>query len=355
MPAPVCVGSSVILWFRTASYPYRLCPIGGTLLRRGAFFGTAWEKFLAYANLAALLYGRFQTALLLAKAKTMTVIGKEDLQYHVFRGIDEQRWLWCNTGSSRKFATFRNILPTLPDEQTQINFIGSAGDTALREAFKAYLLWKELAAKYSRPIHADSKILDFGCGWGRTLRFFMKDVPSVSLTGVDVMPLAIELSKKTNPWCNFELTNSMPPTHFTDNSFDLVYLYSVFSHLSEEAHDRWLTEFHRVIKPGGLLIATTWPREYIERCERARTCGDKHGTHPGLLLAFKETQAALQRYDRGEYCHSPVGGGEALSGSFYGETCIPAEYVRKHWTDRFNFREFISDERCPQNVIVAQK
>jgi len=29
----------------------------------------------------------------------MTVIGKEELQYHVFRGI-----LWCNTGSSRKFA-----------------------------------------------------------------------------------------------------------------------------------------------------------------------------------------------------------------------------------------------------------
>lgn len=310
---------------------------------------------MAYANPVAHLYGRFQTALLLAKAKAMTVVGKKELQYHVFRGIDERRWLWYNTGSSRKFATFRDILPTLPDEQTQINFIGSAGDRALEEAFNAYLLWKELAAKNGSPIDANSKILDFGCGWGRTLRFFMKDVLSSNLTGIDVMPLAIELSKKTNPWCNFEMITVLPPTHFADNSFDLVYLYSVFSHLSEEAHDRWLSEFHRIMKPGGILIATTWKREYIERCERARSGGDKSGTHPGSLLAFKDTHAVLQQYDRGEYCHSPVGGGEALSGSFYGETCIPAEYVKKHWTDRFNFREFISDERCPQNVIVSQK
>jgi SAM-dependent methyltransferase len=303
----------------------------------------------------ARLYGRLQTAYLLAKAKAMTVLGTADLQHRVFRGIDERRWLWCNTGSSRKFATFRNILPTLPDEQTQINFIGSAGDVALEEAFNAYLLWKEMAAKYGRPVGSESKVLDFGCGWGRTLRFFLKDVPSRNLTGIDVMPFAVELSRKTNPWCNFEMTSALPPTHFSDNSFDLVYLYSVFSHLSEEAHDRWLTEFRRILNPGGILIATTWPRDYIERCDRARNTADKRGTHPGSTHAFMDTGEALRQYDRGEYCHSPVGGGTALPGSFYGETCIPAEYVRTHWTDRFSFREFISDERCSQNVIVAQK
>jgi 2-polyprenyl-3-methyl-5-hydroxy-6-metoxy-1,4-benzoquinol methylase len=281
-----------------------------------------------HANPAARLYGRLQTAYVLAKAKAMTVLGKTDLQYHVFRGIDDRRWLWYNTGSLRKFSTFADVLPTLPDEQTQIRFIGSAGDPALREAFGAYSLVKELAAKYGRPIGADSKILDFGCGWGRTLRFFMKDVRPSNLTGIDVMPLAIELSKKTNPWCNFALTAALPPTRFADNSFDLVYLYSVFSHLSEEAHDLWLTEFHRILKPQGMLIATTWQRDYIERCKRARD-GDKRGTHQGSLPAFMDTAAALLQYDRGEYCHSPVGGGDELSTNFYGETCIPEDYVKR--------------------------
>ena len=298
-------------------------------------------------------YAHAQTALLLAKAKTLALTGKKDLPNRVFGGVDDERWLWYNTASSRRFATFRSILPTLPDEQTQIDFIGSAGDAALGEAFNTYVLIKTLAAKHGRPIDRTTKILDFGCGWGRTLRFFMKDVPAAQLTGIDVMPRAIELSKANNPWCNFELSAALPPTRFADESFDLIYLYSVFSHLSEEAHLLWLAEFQRILTRGGILIATTWPREYIEKCERARN-GDTRSTHPGSLLSFTDTAESLRRYDRGEFCHSPVGGGEALPGSFYGESCIPADYVKKNWTRFFEFRDFISSGR-EQAVIVARK
>ena len=299
-------------------------------------------------------YAHAQTALLLAKAKALALAGKEDLPNRVFGRVDDDRWLWYNTASSRRFATFRNILPTLPDEETQIAFIGSAGDAALGEAFNTYVLIKNLAAKHGRPIGRTSTILDFGCGWGRTLRFFMKDVPTAQLTGIDVMPRAIELSKANNPWCNFELTTALPPTRFADESFDLIYLYSVFSHLSEEAHLLWLAEFQRIMKPGGILIATTWPRDYIERCERARS-GDTRSTHPRSLLAFTDTPEALRRYAAGEFCHSPVGGGDALPGSFYGETCIPVEYVKNNWTRFFEFREFIASERGDQSVIVVRK
>jgi hypothetical protein len=48
-----------------------------------------------------------------------------------------------------------------------------------------------------------------------------------------------------------------------------------------------------------------------------------------------------------------VGGGEALPGSFYGETCIPAEYVKK--TGRVVwFPRISSGESRPQNVIVVR-
>jgi SAM-dependent methyltransferase len=299
-------------------------------------------------------YAHAQTAWLLAKARALKLAGKKDLPNRVFGRVDDDRWLWYNTVSSRRFATFRNILPTLPDEQTQIGFIGSAGDAALGEAFHTYVLIKNLAAKHGRPIGRTSTILDFGCGWGRTLRFFMKDVPTAQLTGVDVMPRAIELSKANNPWCNFELTRPLPQTRFADETFDLIYLYSVFSHLSEEAHLLWLGEFQRLLKRGGILIATTWPRDYIERCERARK-GDTRSIHPGSLVSFMDTAEALRQYDRGEFCHSPVGGGEALPGSFYGETCIPADYVKKNWTRFLEFCEFVSSEHGEQNVIVMRK
>jgi SAM-dependent methyltransferase len=275
-------------------------------------------------------------------------------QHKIFSRLDDYNWWWCNTTGYREYEVLRKILPSLPDEATQIAFIGRAGDCALAEAFGAYLLWREMLTKYRDALSPDSRVLDFGCGWGRTLRFFMRDVQRDNLHGVDCMPAAIELCRKTNPWNRFTLINPLPPADLPSSHFDLVYLFSVFSHLSEAAHDQWLTEFRRVLRPGGLLIATTWPRVYIERCERARQ-GDTRGTHPGSLGAFIGTAGWLARYDRGEYCHSAVGGGTALSSAFYGETCIPEAFVHRRWQDRFLFREYISDvNRCHQNVIVVQ-
>ena len=153
------------------------------------------------------------------------------------------------------------------------------------------------------------------------------------------------------PDATFELTNSLPPTRFADNSFDLLNLYSVFSHLSEEAHDCWLTEFRRITTPGGFASQRPGRANVQRLLQTACSCGDKQvaPTLDRYLRSRKRRQRSTSMIE-GEPCYSPMGGGEALPGSFYGETCIPADYVKKHWTDRFSFREFISDERCAQNV-----
>jgi hypothetical protein len=72
------------------------------------------------------------------------------------------------------------------------------------------------------------------------------------------------------------------------------------------------------------------------------------------LLAFTDMREALRQYDAGEFCHSAIGGGGALLGSFYGETCIPANYVKTNWKRFFEFRAFISAPG-EQSVIVARK
>ena len=221
----------------------------------------------------------------LTRVQSAARLGNTDLHHRVFSSVTDAEWLWFNTEGYRRFETLRKVLPGLPDEEIQTAFVGAAGDAALGEGFIAYRLWKDLAAKFGRPLNAGSHVLDFGCGWGRVFRFFMRDVPRANLYGLDCMPFAIDLCKKTNPWGQFRLISPLPPCDLPSNTFDLVYLYSVFSHLSEEAEDLWLTEFNRIMRPGGVLIATTWPRDYIERCERARH-GDPTGTHPQSHLAF---------------------------------------------------------------------
>ena len=47
----------------------------------------------------------------------------------------------------------------------------------------------------------------------------------------------------------------LPPLDEADDSFDLIYAVSVFSHLTDE-WPGWLSELHRLLKDDGILIAT---------------------------------------------------------------------------------------------------
>jgi SAM-dependent methyltransferase len=48
-----------------------------------------------------------------------------------------------------------------------------------------------------------------------------------------------------------------PPLPFAeDNSFDLVYAFSVFTHIPAEHQEAWLLEMKRILKPGGFLVCT---------------------------------------------------------------------------------------------------
>jgi ubiquinone/menaquinone biosynthesis C-methylase UbiE len=226
----------------------------------------------------------------------------------------------------------------------------------LREAFSAYTLFKQIVQNHLEDSSRLNTVLDFGCGWGRIIRFFLKDIEPSDLWGIDCAAEVIEICKQTNKWCKFELIDPFPPTSFPDGTFDLIYCYSVFSHLSEEAHRKWLVEFRRILRPGGLLIATTWHREFIMRCAELRKQENRPVWLSGQARSFLDTAQVLSDYDSGKYLHSPVGGGGILDPSFFGETCIPKGYVLSHWTKHFKFLDFIDDRNlCSQNVIVVKK
>jgi SAM-dependent methyltransferase len=290
----------------------------------------------------------------LAAARTTAKLSQPIEHHRMFGQVSDYQWFWLNTVGYRRFSFLRELLPGLPDPTLQRGWVGKSGDRALREGFHVYRACKLLCEKYDVPIRPESRVLDFGCGWGRVLRFFMRDVLPGNLYGVDVMPFSIQVCQATNSWGQFTLIDGQPPTSLPSGSFDLIYLVSVFSHLPEKTTDAWVSEFHRLLKPGGLLVTTTWPRSYIEDCERCRT-GEVANAHEGALLAFKGTAEWQGRYDRGEFCHSPTGGGKMLDAAVYGETCIPEAYARTKWADRFEIREYIQGHPWVyQDIIVAQ-
>jgi SAM-dependent methyltransferase len=109
-------------------------------------------------------------------------------------------------------------------------------------------------------LDGSSRVLDFGCGCGRVLVYF-KGATRCEMTGSDIDGEAIA-------WCKANLADfgafirngAEPPLPLADSSVDLVYSISVFTHLPEKMQFQWLTELHRVVKPGGLLLSGVLPK-----------------------------------------------------------------------------------------------
>jgi SAM-dependent methyltransferase len=60
-------------------------------------------------------------------------------------------------------------------------------------------------------------------------------------------------------------TELEPPLPYADCSFDLVYAFSIFTHLSVDLADRWIAELVRILKPGGYAWFTIHGERYRER------------------------------------------------------------------------------------------
>jgi SAM-dependent methyltransferase len=319
-----------------------------------SFGDTTVLKATGSTVLSLFMIGLTHAAHLATLDERLAAAAPGDSPARIFAGVSDDFWFWAMTDGYRSDARLARLLPAYPAEDIQYRFTGAAGDDTMREAFGFYQLVQRLVAEHGlRPTAA---VLEFGCGWGRMIRLFLREIEPRNLWGIDCMPAAIDICTATNPYCQFRLTEPLPPCSLADDSFDLVYAYSVFSHLSEDAHARWLSEFRRILRPGGLLIATTRSREFILECAAARARHEARDWAQGTVFAFPDTAASLARYDRGEFMYEPIGGGDVLDKSFFGETCIPRGYVERKWTESFGLVGYLDDRRlCQQNVIVVRK
>jgi SAM-dependent methyltransferase len=272
----------------------------------------------------------------------------------LFSAADDDFWLWALTVGCRESAELEEMLPDLPSEDVQIKTNANAGDAALRDGFHVYRLVRQIYEIHSGDLASARAVLDFGCGWGRVIRFFLKDLEPDLLWGVDIWDGLIDICRQTNRWSNFKLSKPFPPIDFADGEFDLTFAYSVFSHLSEDAARQWVEELTRILRPGGLLIATTRGRDFIEQCAEAHG-GEQHRFSEYLSVIFEDTASWLDRFDRGQFCFdSSAFYGEQQS--WFGEASIPEDHVRKHWTGKLEVLDYIDDRGIDlQNVIVARR
>ena len=265
--------------------------------------------------------------------------------------LTDDEWLEVLVSGAHQDRLHGVELPGMAPDDVQMRFNANSGESNLRSAFVFYRAVKRYVAACGRTLTADSRVLDFGCGWGRLTRFFLKDVRGDNLCGVDVDRLAIATSRATMPFGSYTQIPPTAPTSYPSGCFDLIYAYSVFSHLPEPLHLGWIEEFARLLTPGGVLVVTTLRRSFLEDCRRLREASTyEHAWQRAAAESFPDTLQSLAEYDRGGYLYSP------RPDSLYGMAVISPGYVTREWTRFLEFRDFVAEpDQIFQSVIAMQK
>lgn len=102
---------------------------------------------------------------------------------------------------------------------------------------------------------ARGRALDFGCGIGRLTQALAARFDET--VGVDIAPRMIELARELNTRgdrCSYVLNDRDDLGVFEDASFDFVYTVITLQHMEPRFSKRYLAEFVRILRPGGLLI-----------------------------------------------------------------------------------------------------
>jgi ubiquinone/menaquinone biosynthesis C-methylase UbiE len=144
------------------------------------------------------------------------------------------------------------------------------------------------------PADAVARVLEVGCGAGRMLRHVHRLLDAPVCWGVDISAAHITWCQQhLTPPLFFATTTTAPHLPFEDNSFDLVYCGSLFTHISDLA-DAWFLEVQRVLRPGGCAYITIHDEHIIRWLLSEEGRNDRWmASLSEMLLRFDATTSLL--------------------------------------------------------------
>lgn len=273
-----------------------------------------------------------------------------------FRHLTDAKWLDMLIQSIDNPVVDNLEFPRFPSDQVQAQFVGSSRQDALREGYNFYHVAKAYAEQLGRPVGPGIAALDFGCGWGRFLRFLWKDVTEDQLHGVDIDPDILGSCRQQGVPGKLARITPMGRLPYADGSLDFILAYSVFTHLPESVFRHWMNEMKRVARPGCVFAFTIEPRRFLEFVGSLADKPTESEWHAGLQVHSPQIPQHLANYDAGKVVYLPTGGGAHRDAAIYGDAVVPLSYIKEAMEPEFRIWGHIDDPvQFWQAVVVAQR
>ena len=242
----------------------------------------------------------------------------ESLRWRVINNRDPHAYI----ESGRRIAQYfdQHIKEITADFKTRMQAKGYKATNFLSRLSHLLIVLERLPWRIrssGRDLTTYTRILDFGCGSGRILRG-LPPLTSATLVGCDIDQEAIAWDTAHLSFGEFSATHEYPPLPFEEHAFDFVYAVSIFTHLDEAHQLRWLAEWKRIIKPGGLLLVTFRGAQDAEK-----------------LKEPQKTKALAQLKSYGLYYHT-TNFWDGVFPAYYQQAFHTPKYVKKHWAKYFS-------------------
>lgn len=201
-----------------------------------------------------------------------------------------------------------------------------------------------------------SKVLEIGCGCGRTCFALSEILDDGNFVGMDIEKTSLDACQANpvftrkkfrfdyldvhndeyNPEGKFAASSYKFP--YDDHSFDVIYLVSVFTHMLTDDVQNYIAEISRILKPGGVCMITTFLM-------------DKGRETPGISFPY-QTQ---------EHCYYDQALPEVAVGyylDFYAKAFASHGLAQAHdtlWGGWRNSPDVVSTSGFPQDIIFFAK
>jgi SAM-dependent methyltransferase len=202
-----------------------------------------------------------------------------------------------------KYPRLSSLLPSMASTEVQNSWTGDHGIPLLTQSIDFV---RSLACQFPKLTghgFEDASILDFGCGYGRILRLMYFFSDENSIFGVDPWDRSIEICLRDglrNIFLSEYLPSSLP---LPRTDFDLIFAFSVFTHLSEKATAACLKTLAQYVSRDGMIVITIRPVKYwdFDRNATARRLVDNqkqtHMKHGFAFLPHDRTDGLVNYGD----------------------------------------------------------
>jgi len=145
----------------------------------------------------------------------------------------------------------------------------------------------------------DVRFLDFACGYGRSTRFLVTQIPPDNVWVSDIYTDAVAFQRRTFGVHGFDSCTD-PAALKCDERFDMIFVSSLFTHLPAARFEAWLRRLYEMLTPAGILAFSVHD-EALAGSQRI----------PGSGVLFVEASES-----------------RTLSKNEYGSTYVTEEFVR---------------------------